>query len=78
MLWMWKTNQGVQSMSDIQLALFELQTSPVQGNTVLWDGKRISLDEAIKWASLRVKLAPSFPKYRDALDYLLNAQRKTI
>ena len=36
-------------MSDIQLALFELQNNPVQGNTVLWDGKRIPLDEAIKW-----------------------------
>ena len=54
-----------------QLSLFE---NTIIGNTVLWDGKRISLDEAIKWAKLRVKLAPSFPKYQQALEFLQKAK----
>jgi hypothetical protein len=58
----------------MQMNLFDKQVSPIQGNTVLWDGKRMPLDEAIKWAKLQVRLAPSFPKYRETLDFLLQAK----
>jgi hypothetical protein len=61
----------------MQLNLFDKKTNLIEGNTVLWDGKRMSLDEAIKWAKLRVQLAPSFSKYRDALEFLLEAKGKT-
>ena len=57
-----------------QLALFEIQPSPVFGSTVIWDGKRIPIDEAIKWAKLQVRLAPSFPKYARKLEFLLKAK----
>ena len=65
------------NMTIDQLNLFEIKSSLIQGNTVLWDGKRMPLDEAIKWASLRVKLAPSFSKYREALEFLIEAKGKT-
>lgn len=57
-----------------QLTLFEIQPSPVFSSTVIWDGKRIPIDEAIKWAKLQVSLAPSFPKYARKLEFLLNAK----
>lgn len=59
----------------MQIDLFD--KPPIAGNTIIWDGKKMSLDEAIKWAKLRVQLAPSFQKYREALDYLLKAKGKT-
>ena len=72
-----RTNATRINMTIDQLNLFDIKSSPIQGNTVLWDGKRMSIDEAIKWASLRVKLAPSFSKYRDALEFLIEAKGKT-
>jgi hypothetical protein len=42
--------------------------------SVIWDGKKMPIDEAIKWAKLRVKLAPSFPKYQEALEFLQKAK----
>jgi hypothetical protein len=42
--------------------------------SVIWDGKKMPIDEAIKWAKLRVKLAPSFPKYQEALECLQKAK----
>jgi hypothetical protein len=59
-----------------QLTLFEMQNNIIQGNTVIWDGKKMSIDEAIKWAKLRLSLAPSFSKYRDALDFLIKAKNE--
>jgi hypothetical protein len=61
-------------MNKTQLSLFEMQNNLIHGNTVLWDGKRIPLDEAIKWAKLKVKLAPSFTKYQNALEFLQKAK----
>lgn len=39
--------------------------------TVIWDGKTMQIDEAIKLVKLQIKLAPSFARYKLALDYLL-------
>jgi hypothetical protein len=57
-----------------QLALFDLKPSPVFGSTVIWDGKRVPIDDAIKLAKLQVNLAPSFPKYRRKLEFLMSAK----
>ena len=57
----------------MQIPLFELQNT-INGNSVIWDGKKMPIDEAIKWAKLRVKLAPSFTKYQLALEYLIKAK----
>ena len=59
---------------EAQIPLFSNTNILIQGNFVIWDGKRIGLDEAIKWARLKVKLAPSFPKYQEALEFLLKAK----
>jgi hypothetical protein len=45
------------------------------GNSVLWDGQRVHIDEAIKLCRFRVELAPSFPAYQRALDALLEAKK---
>jgi hypothetical protein len=42
--------------------------------SVIWDGKKMPIDEAIKWAKLRVKLAPSFSKYQEALEFLIQTK----
>jgi hypothetical protein len=55
----------------MQIPLFEMQNTM---KSVIWDGKKMPIDEAIKWAKLRVKLAPSFPKYQEALEYLQKAK----
>jgi len=55
----------------MQLPLFDQQNTK---NSVIWDGKKMSLDEAIKWAKLQVKLAPSFPQYQQTLEYLLKTK----
>ena len=47
----------------------EMFTQPTK--TIIWDNKKMPIDEAIKLVKLQIKLAPSFHKYRHALDYLL-------
>ena len=43
--------------------------------SVIWDGKKISIDDAIKLVKLQIKLAPSFPKYKVALEYLMGLKK---
>lgn len=43
----------------------------VPAKTVVWDGKKIAIDDAINLVKLQIKLAPSFPKFKLALEYLM-------
>lgn len=44
--------------------------------TVIWEGKAVPIDEAIKLVKLQIKLAPSFSRYRLALDYLMELKNE--
>lgn len=43
--------------------------------TVIWDGKKIAIDDAIKLVRLQIKLAPSFPRYKRTLEYLMELKK---
>lgn len=47
----------------------------VPATTVIWDGKKMPIDEAIKWVKLQIALAPSFPRYKRALEYLMELKK---
>ena len=54
-----------------QTDLFGLPTK-----SVIWDGKKIPIDDAIKFVKLQIKLAPSFSKYKRSLEYLTEIKAK--
>ena len=47
----------------------------IPAKTVVWEGKKIAIDDAIKLVKLQIKLAPSFPRYKRALEYLLELKK---
>ena len=51
----------------------DLFGAPVR--TVIWDGKKIAIDDAINLVKLQIKLAPSFPRYKMALEYLMELKK---